>query len=159
MPRSALLSTRLVTLIETTAGETWAKISAKDIGAPGGGAKVAMLIAAALVMVGLFRIDAKFWGVVVMGSSVVILFFMPWLDRSPVKSIRYRPGWHKAVYGVFVVTFLVLGYLGIQPPDPVKNIVSQVGTVLYFSFFLLMPWWSQLGSFKPVPDRVVFHAH
>jgi ubiquinol-cytochrome c reductase cytochrome b subunit len=125
----------------------------------GGGAKTAMVVAAALVLVGLFRIDAKFWGVVVMGSSVVILFFMPWLDRSPVKSIRYRPGWHKAVYAVFVVTFLVLGYLGIQPPDPVKNIVSQVGTVLYFSFFLLMPWWSQLGSFKPVPDRVVFHAH
>jgi ubiquinol-cytochrome c reductase cytochrome b subunit len=125
----------------------------------GGGAKVAMVVAAALVITGLFRIDAKFWGVVVMGSSVVILFFLPWLDRSPVKSIRYRPGWHKAVYAVFVVTFLVLGYLGIQPPDPLKNVISQVGTVLYFGFFLLMPWWSRLGSFKPVPDRVVFHAH
>jgi cytochrome c1 len=65
--------------------------------------------------------DAKFWGVLVMGGSVVILFFMPWLDQSPVKSIRYRPGWHKAVYGVFVVTFLILGYLGIEPPDPLKN--------------------------------------
>ena len=57
--------------------------------------------------------DAKFWGVVVMGGAVIILFFLPWLDHSPVKSIRYRPGWHKYVYGVFVVFFLVLGYLGI----------------------------------------------
>jgi ubiquinol-cytochrome c reductase cytochrome b subunit len=103
--------------------------------------------------------DAKFWGVLVMGGSVVILFFMPWLDQSPVKSIRYRPGWHKAVYGVFVVVFLILGYLGIEPPDPLKTAISQVGTVLYFGFFLLMPWWSQMGTFKPVPDRVVFHAH
>jgi ubiquinol-cytochrome c reductase cytochrome b subunit len=103
--------------------------------------------------------DAKFWGVLVMGGSVVILFFMPWLDKSPVKSIRYRPGWHKAVYGVFVITFLILGWLGIQPPDPLKTAVAQVGTLIYFGFFLLMPWWSQMGTFKPVPDRVTFHAH
>ncbi len=104
-------------------------------------------------------LDAKFWGVLVMGGSVVILFFMPWLDRSPVKSIRYRPGWHKAVYAVFVVVFFILGYLGIEPPDPLKTAMSQVGTVVYFAFFLLMPWWSQLGTFKPVPDRVTFHPH
>ena len=103
--------------------------------------------------------DAKFWGVLVMGGSVVILFFMPWLDQSPVKSIRYRPDWHKAIYAVFVVVFLILGYLGIEPPDPLKTAISQVGTLLYFGFFLLMPWWSQMGTFKPVPDRVVFHAH
>src|SRR5471032_3074328 len=59
-------------------------------------------------------LDAKFWGVLIMGGSVLILFFMPWLDQSPVKSIRYRPGWHKAVYGVFVVVFMILGYLGID---------------------------------------------
>ena len=103
--------------------------------------------------------DAKFWGVLVMGGSVLILFFMPWLDKSPVKSIRYRPGWHKAVYGVFVVTFMILGYLGIEPPDPLKTAISQIGTLIYFGFFLLMPWWSQMGTFKPVPDRVTFHAH
>ena len=57
--------------------------------------------------------DAKFWGVVVMGGAVIILFFLPWLDHSPVKSIRYRPSWHKWLYGVFVINFLVLGYLGI----------------------------------------------
>jgi len=125
----------------------------------GSAGKAVMVVAAVLVIAGLFRLDAKFWGVVVMGGSVLILFFMPWLDRSPVKSIRYRPGWHMAIYAVFVVIFLILGWLGTQPPAPIKNIVSQVGTVLYFGFFLLMPWWSQQGTFKPVPDRVTFHAH
>jgi ubiquinol-cytochrome c reductase cytochrome b subunit len=94
-----------------------------------------------------------------MGASVVILFFLPWLDHSPVKSIRYRPGWHKAVLGLWVVVFFILGWLGTQEPDAAKTIVAQVGTVIYFGFFLLMPWWSQMGTFKPVPDRVTFHKH
>jgi ubiquinol-cytochrome c reductase cytochrome b subunit len=118
------------------------------------------LLVAALAMVALLlTFDAKFWGVVVMGGAVIILFFLPWLDHSPVKSIRYRPGWHSALYAVFVVLFLILGYLGIQPPSAIGTIVSQVGTLFYFGFFLLMPWWSQLGAFKPVPERVIFHAH
>ncbi len=100
--------------------------------------------------------DPKFWGVVVMGGAVIILFFMPWLDRSPVKSIRYRPTWHKWMYAVFVVWFFVLGYLGIQAPSETKTLIAQIGTVFYFGFFLLMPVWSGWGSFKPVPDRVVF---
>jgi ubiquinol-cytochrome c reductase cytochrome b subunit len=94
-----------------------------------------------------------------MGGAVVILFFLPWLDHSPVKSIRYRPDWHKYVYGLFVVFFLVLGYLGIKPPSDAGTLVSQVGTLFYFGFFLLMPWWSKLGTPKPVPDRVNFSAH
>ena len=114
----------------------------------------------ALVAVALLKtFDAKFWGVVVMGGAVIILFFLPWLDRSLTKSIRYRPGWHKVVYGVFVFFFLVLGYLGVQPPSEVGNYISQIGTLLYFGFFLLMPWWSRLGTFKPVPERVTFAAH
>ncbi|HJW10944.1 MAG TPA: cytochrome bc complex cytochrome b subunit, partial [Albitalea sp.] len=104
-------------------------------------------------------IDAKFWGVVAMGGAVVILFFLPWLDHSPVKSIRYRPSWHKYVYMLFVAFFLVLGYLGAQPPSEIGNRVSQIGTLVYFGFFLLMPWWSRLGEFKPVPDRVTYAAH
>jgi len=60
---------------------------------------------------------------------------------------------------VFVVFFLVLGYLGIQPPTDLGTLVSQVGTLFYFGFFLLMPWWSKLGTPKAVPDRVTFHAH
>jgi ubiquinol-cytochrome c reductase cytochrome b subunit len=115
----------------------------------------AAVVAAVLMM----AIDAKFWGVVVMGGAVVILFFLPWLDFSPVKSIRYRPDWHKYMYGVFVLNFLVLGYLGVQPPSPMGERVSQVGTLFYFGFFILMPLWSRMGTFKPVPDRVNFAAH
>jgi ubiquinol-cytochrome c reductase cytochrome b subunit len=125
----------------------------------GGMAKIALLVSA-IVLIALLKVfDAKFWGVVVMGAAVIVLFFLPWLDHSPAKSIRYRPGWHKAVYGVFVVFFLVLGYLGAQPPSEVGNYVSQIGTLVYFGFFLLMPWWSQLGTFKPVPERITFTGH
>jgi ubiquinol-cytochrome c reductase cytochrome b subunit len=120
----------------------------------------AVLLGGAVAMVAMMlSIDAKFWGVVVMGGAVIILFFLPWLDNSPVKSIRYRPSWHKWLYGIFVVNFLVLGYLGIKPPSPINERVSQVGTLFYFGFFLLMPWWSRIGSFKSVPDRVTFTAH
>jgi len=121
--------------------------------------KGAIAAACAVVIAMMLAIDAKFWGVVVMGGSVMILFGLPWLDCSPVKSIRYRPGWHKYLYGIFVVNFLVLGYLGVQPPSPVGERVSQVGTLFYFGFFLLMPWWSRLGEAKPVPARVVFQPH
>ncbi|MBU4610353.1 cytochrome bc complex cytochrome b subunit [Achromobacter sp. GG226] len=104
-------------------------------------------------------IDAKFWGVAAMGGAVVILFFLPWLDVSPVKSIRYRPGWHKWLYAIFIINFLILGFLGTQPPSPVYNLMAQGGTLIYLGFFLLMPWWSGLGTFKPVPDRVTFKPH
>jgi ubiquinol-cytochrome c reductase cytochrome b subunit len=114
-----------------------------------------LLVVAVLLRV----IDAKFWGVVAMGGTVVILFFLPWLDHSPVKSIRYRPTWHKWIYGIFMVNFLVLGYIGTQPPSPPLNLTSQIGTLLYLAFFFLMPVWSRLGTFKQVPDRVTFHAH
>ena len=125
----------------------------------GGAGKVALLAGAAVLIWLLNLFDAKFWGVVVMGGAVVILFFLPWLDHSPVKSIRYRPSWHKYVYLVFVLFFLVLGYLGVLPPSKLGNYVSQIGTLVYFGFFLLMPWWSRLGEFKPVPDRVTYAAH
>jgi ubiquinol-cytochrome c reductase cytochrome b subunit len=124
-----------------------------------GQGKLVALGAAAAVIGAMLVTDAKFWGVIIMGAAVVILFFLPWLDYSPVKSIRYRPSWHKVVYAIFVVNFLVLGYLGIQPPSPVFERISQAGTLLYFGFFLLMPWWSQQGEFKPEPDRVHFQAH
>jgi len=117
-------------------------------------------VVAAVVAIALFKtFDAKFWGVVVMGGAVIILFFLPWLDHSPVKSIRYRPTWHKYLYGVFVLFFVVLAYLGIKPPSDIGTLIAQIGTLFYFGFFLLMPWWSQLGQFKPVPDRVVFQSH
>ena len=121
--------------------------------------KIIAVVGAVIAAVLLKTFDAKFWGVVIMGASVVILFFLPWLDKSPVKSIRYRPSWHRYVYAVFVVYFVVLGYLGIQPPSDAGTLVSQVGTIFYFGFFLLMPVWSRIGEFKRVPDRVTFHAH
>ncbi len=130
-------------------------------------AKIATVIVAAGAIASMFLIDAKFWGVVVMGGSVIILFFLPWLDHSEVRSIRYRPSWHKFVYGAFVFMFIVLGYLGIKSPgvwgeflgQDIAQRVSQLFTLGYFGFFLLMPWWSRLGDFKPVPSRVTFAAH
>ncbi|WP_199032011.1 cytochrome bc complex cytochrome b subunit [Ralstonia flaminis] len=119
---------------------------------------VAVAVAVVLAL-GFAFIDAKFWGVVVMGGSVVIFFFLPWLDQSPVKSIRYRPGFHKVLLILFVIAFAVLGYLGIQPPSPIGSIISQIGTILYFAFFLAMPIWSRIGTFKPVPERVTFTPH
>ena len=121
--------------------------------------KAVVVAVAVAVIAAMVLIDAKFWGVVAMGGAVVILFFLPWLDHSEVKSIRYRPSWNKYLYGVFVLNFLVLGYLGVQPPSAIGERVSQIGTLFYFGFFILMPWWSKLGSFKPVPSRVTFAAH
>ena len=115
--------------------------------------------AALVVIAAMYLIDAKFWGVVIMGGAVVILFFLPWLDKCEVKSIRYRPDWHKYLYAVFVVIFVILAYLGVQPPSHVGERVSQVGTLFYFGFFLLMPWWSRIGQCKPVPSRVNYVAH
>lgn len=104
-------------------------------------------------------LEAKFWGVVTMGTSVLILGFLPWLDRSPARSIRYRPTWHKFLYGIFIVDFLILGAIGTQAPNPTLNVISQIGTVIYMGFFFLMPVWSRLGKFKQVPDRITFRAH
>jgi len=131
--------------------------------------KIGMAVAGLVAIALLKTFDAKFWGVVVMGGAVIILFFLPWLDRSPARSIRYRPGWHKWVYAVFIIWFLILTVLGIMSPGPIfgdpslnwltNERVAMVGTLVYFGFFLLMPWWSQLGTPKPVPDRVTFKPH
>ncbi|CAN5274977.1 cytochrome bc complex cytochrome b subunit [soil metagenome] len=112
-----------------------------------------------VVILAMLYLEPKFWGVVLMGVSVMILFGLPWLDNSPVKSIRYRPSWHKYVYILFGITFVVLGYLGILPPTDGRTLAAQIGTFIYFGFFLLMPWWSAMGTFKPVPNRVTFHPH
>jgi len=104
--------------------------------------------------VNFFWIDAKLWGVIFMGLGVMAFFFLPWLDRSPVKSIRYRGGLYKTILGLFVVVFLILGYLGLLPPTEGRTLVAQICTVLYFLFFLLMPIYTKLDKTKPVPDRV-----
>ncbi|MDD9893253.1 MAG: cytochrome bc complex cytochrome b subunit [Gammaproteobacteria bacterium] len=102
----------------------------------------------------LFGIDAKFWGVIGMGASVVIIAFLPWLDRSPVKSIRYKGPIFKAALAIFVVAFVVLGYMGFEPATPVNTRIAQVASVIYFAFFLLMPWYTKIDKTKPVPERV-----
>ena len=99
-------------------------------------------------------LSAKFLGVIVMGAAVVILFFLPWLDRSPVKSIRYRGPIYKTMLAAFVVSFFVLGYLGTQAPTAGRTMLAQVGTIVYFAFFLLMPIYTKIDKTKPVPDRV-----
>jgi ubiquinol-cytochrome c reductase cytochrome b subunit len=102
----------------------------------------------------IFGLDAKFWGVVAMGASVVIIAFLPWLDKSPVKSIRYRGPIYKNFLTVFVIAFVILGYLGTQPPSFWGEKVSQVCSLIYFGFFLLMPWYSKVDKFTPEPERV-----
>jgi ubiquinol-cytochrome c reductase cytochrome b subunit len=99
-------------------------------------------------------IDAKVWGVIFMGLGVLIFFLLPWLDRGTVRSIRYRGPLFKGALGIFVVVFLILGYLGLLPPTPERTLVAQVCTVIYFLFFLLMPIYTSLDKNKPVPERV-----
>jgi ubiquinol-cytochrome c reductase cytochrome b subunit len=109
-----------------------------------------------------FWIDAKIWGVIFMGLSIVLFFFLPWLDRSPVKSIRYRGWMYKTALSIFVVSFIILGYLGTKSPELVslfwvKNVYWVQGfTVLYFAFFFLMPLYTKLDTTKPVPERVTW---
>ncbi len=99
-------------------------------------------------------IPDKFAGVIGMGGAIVVLFLLPWLDRSPVKSIRYRGGIYKKALFLFVISFLVLGYLGTQPATPTATIVARVFTAIYFGFFLLMPIYTRWEKTKPVPKRL-----
>jgi len=96
----------------------------------------------------------KFAGVIAMAGSIIVLFLLPWLDRCPVKSIRYRGGIFKKALALFVVSFLVLGYLGTQPATPTFTMIARVFTVIYFAFFLLMPIYTRWEKTKPIPKRV-----
>ena len=97
---------------------------------------------------------SAFPGVIAMGASIVVLFFLPWLDRNPVKSIRYRAGWYKVLVAIFVVTFIILGILGTLSPTDGRTLLAQICTVYYFAFFLLMPIYTKFEKNKPVPERV-----
>lgn len=101
-----------------------------------------------------FGVDAKLWGVIFMGLGTMVFFLLPWLDRSPVKSIRYRGPLYKGALTIFVISFLILGYLGLLPPTDTRTLVAQICTVLYFLFFILMPFYTSMDTTKPVPDRV-----
>ena len=99
----------------------------------------------------------KLFGVMTMGGAVMILFLLPWLDRSPVKSIRYRSLLSKVMIGLFVVAFVTLGYLGMQAGSTTQTLVARLLTIFYFAFFIFMPFWSRLGATKAVPERVTTH--
>jgi ubiquinol-cytochrome c reductase cytochrome b subunit len=96
----------------------------------------------------------KFAGVIAMGGAIVVLFMLPWLDRSKVKSIRYRGGMFKKALLLFVVSFIALGYLGTQPATPLATTMARIFTAIYFGFFLLMPLYTRWEKTKPVPDRI-----
>jgi ubiquinol-cytochrome c reductase cytochrome b subunit len=99
-------------------------------------------------------IPDKLMGVMAMAASIAVLFVLPWLDRSPVKSIRYRGWMYKAALAIFVVSFLGLGYLGTLEPTATRTLVSRIFALLYFAFFALMPFYTKMDKTKPVPDRV-----
>jgi ubiquinol-cytochrome c reductase cytochrome b subunit len=102
----------------------------------------------------IFGFTAKFLGFATMAAGIAIFAALPWLDRSPVKSIRYKGIYSKIFLTGFVVSFFVLGYLGLVPPTELKNVLAKVFTVIYFSYFLLMPIYTKLEKCKPVPERV-----
>jgi ubiquinol-cytochrome c reductase cytochrome b subunit len=101
----------------------------------------------------------KLLGVALMGIAVVAFFFLPWLDRAKVRSVRYRGWLFKAFLFSFAVSFVALGYLGLQPATPGYTNAARIFSVIYFAFFILMPWYSKADQTKPVPDRVTYHAH
>jgi len=102
----------------------------------------------------LFGVPAKFWGFVVMMGAIVLPAVLPWLDRSPVKSMRYKGLISKIMLGLFVISFFILGYLGTIAPSAATTLLAQACTAFYFAYFVLMPWYTAAETTQPVPDRV-----
>jgi len=101
----------------------------------------------------------KLAGVGLMGAAVLVFAFLPWLDRGKVRSIRYRGWLFKTFVALFAISFIALGYLGLKPVTPTYTYAARVFGIIYFLFFLLMPWYTRVDRTKPVPDRVTYHAH
>jgi ubiquinol-cytochrome c reductase cytochrome b subunit len=104
-------------------------------------------------------VPSKSMGALLMGAAVLLFVFLPWLDRGKVKSIRYRGPLFKFFLFSFAISFVVLGWLGLQPATPLFTNMARFFAVVYFAFFLLMPWYSRIDKTKPVPTRVTYHAH
>ena len=120
----------------------------------------AIVLIGAVVIIGFLSYGSgKAWGVILMAAAIVMFFLLPWLDRSPVKSIRYRSMPFQIALALFLIAFFVLGYLGMNSPTPARTMVAQICTVIYFAFFALMPWFTSIGKTKPVPERVTFTPH
>jgi len=100
----------------------------------------------------------KLGGVLAMGAAMFVLFLLPWLDRSPVRSIRYKGPLFKIALTVFVISFVMLGWLGLQPATTTYTILARVFTILYFAFFILMPIYSKIDKTKTPPDRITYHG-
>jgi ubiquinol-cytochrome c reductase cytochrome b subunit len=98
-------------------------------------------------------------GALLMLLAVVLFLFLPWLDRSPVKSIRYKGWMSRVALTLFAISFLALGYLGLQPAEGLYVVLARFFALVYFLFFLLMPFYTWLDPVKPVPERVTYHAH
>ena len=103
-------------------------------------------------------VPSKLWGAILMALAVLLPAFLPWLDRGRVKSIRYRGPIYKLALTLFVISFVILGWLGVQPAEGVYVMMARMFTVIYFAFFLLMPYYTSIDKTKPVPDRVVYHG-
>ncbi len=116
--------------------------------------KAAAFIVPAIFIVGFYTLQAKLWGVILMFGALMVMFPLPWLDKSPVSSIRYR-GWiYKLALTLFIISFAILGYLGMTPPTELKTFAAQICTLIYFAFFLMMPFYTRWDKTKPVPERV-----
>lgn len=96
----------------------------------------------------------KFIGLTAMAAAIAFMFVLPWLDRSPVRSIRYKGVWSKIAIVVFVISFIGLGYLGIHSVSPLRTFLAQVFALGYFGFFLLMPIYTRFEQTKPVPEHL-----
>jgi ubiquinol-cytochrome c reductase cytochrome b subunit len=116
--------------------------------------RIAIAAIGAVLLAGFFAFEPKVWGVVLMGVATLVFFLLPWLDQSPVKSIRYKGPLVKVALALFVIAFLVLGYLGTLSVTEGRTIAAQVCTLIYFAFFLLMPWYTRLDKTRPEPERV-----
>ncbi len=97
-------------------------------------------------------------GALLMLLAIVVLFFLPWLDRSPVKSIRYKGILSKIALTLFVISFIALSYLGLAPANDLYVILARIFTAIYFAFFILMPWYTRIEKTKPAPERVTYHG-
>ncbi|MGH8220652.1 MAG: cytochrome b [Steroidobacteraceae bacterium] len=98
-------------------------------------------------------------GALLLLLAIVVYFLLPWLDRSPVKSMRYKGWLSRTFLALFVIGFLCLMYAGLHPVEPLYVLIGRIGTVLYFAYFVLMPWYTRIERVKPLPDRLRFRAH
>ena len=99
-------------------------------------------------------LNSKFLGFIAMGAAIAILFVLPWLDRSPVKSMRYKGWFSRVALIVFAAVFVILGYLGVKESTPARTVLSQICSILYFAYFIGMPFWTKYEKVQPVPERV-----